>query len=976
MRRVRTAVLILLLGVFGQKSLTTKAPITLQNGEYSGILVAIHNNIPEDEAIIERIKAVLTEGSEFLLTASKRRAYFKEVTILIPKTWESKPEYSLAKDESFERAHVIVDEPNPAWGNNPYTLQLGGCGVRGEYIHYTPSYLLDEETSEYIWGPAGRLLVHEWGHLRYGLFDEYFTTYDDPGVEPFYLDRRERLQGTRCSLEIAGVNRDAETFTQCAINPRTGLPVDGCIFFPNLEGQTASASIMFAQYLDPVTTWCHSNASDPSGLHNRDAPNKQNNLCGGKSTLDVILTTQDFAGNSNPPIDDNKIVTTVPNFRLVQRRERRVVLVLDVSGSMEGEPLTKLLQVCTKYLRNTIDDGSYVGIVEFRGTAEILSQLRLISGSNSREALVSSLPKVAEGWTSIGGGIRKGIEVLSSGLDGDPTGGYILLVSDGGENRGPLIRDVRKEIDEAGVIIDTVAFSDDADRQLESLASDTGGMSYFFSGSDDTSSLYNAFTSTVTKRPEEATANALPIQLASAATDIPSQSSISGSVFIDSSLGNSTVFGFTWRRNKVDVVLTGPDGSVTNKTNTDMYKVDEALKMISIAIPDTAMSGKWTYVITNPSNEGQVINIGTESRRVTEDAQPIVVTSYLSSPKVDFRAGTSYMIVYAKATKGHSPVVNAEVFAIVDQGSNRVTRLRLLDNGAGADITRNDGVYSAYFVNITGNGRYSVQIKVENTDGSAQVRKSGKVGGGAFPFRPGTTSKPSYEQAELFNRATSAGTFEVANYNEEMAQSDMYAPARIIDLEVVFTSFENRAVTLQWIAPGDDFDQGTATKYDLRVSDSVDVLYDSYEQAHQLKEPSVIEGSLTQPLPAGSREKITVMLAAGSNITTNRLAFAIRAIDDAGASGDTSNVAIATFYDAQEDNTTIIIIACVVVLLVLLVVFVIVIAVVILRRRSRPKDAGNSSMKQYSEVATSDSGQTKKAESEKKKPVGGFKVLV
>lgn len=39
--------------------------------------------------------------------------------------------------------------------------------------------------------PTGRLLVHEWAHLRWGVFDEYN---DD---EPFYSASSKRIEATR-----------------------------------------------------------------------------------------------------------------------------------------------------------------------------------------------------------------------------------------------------------------------------------------------------------------------------------------------------------------------------------------------------------------------------------------------------------------------------------------------------------------------------------------------------------------------------------------------------------------------------------------------------------------------------------------------------------------------------------------------------------------------------------------------------------
>ena len=49
-----------------------------------------------------------------------------------------------------------VAPPNPSYGDNPYTLQPGGCGERGLYIHLTPDYLhLINSTMKQRLGPGG-----------------------------------------------------------------------------------------------------------------------------------------------------------------------------------------------------------------------------------------------------------------------------------------------------------------------------------------------------------------------------------------------------------------------------------------------------------------------------------------------------------------------------------------------------------------------------------------------------------------------------------------------------------------------------------------------------------------------------------------------------------------------------------------------------------------------------------------------------
>jgi len=56
--------------------------------------------------------------------------------------------------ETFERARVLIAPANKAKGNQPYTQQPGACGDEGDFIHFTPEWLLDTEISSEF-GPQG-----------------------------------------------------------------------------------------------------------------------------------------------------------------------------------------------------------------------------------------------------------------------------------------------------------------------------------------------------------------------------------------------------------------------------------------------------------------------------------------------------------------------------------------------------------------------------------------------------------------------------------------------------------------------------------------------------------------------------------------------------------------------------------------------------------------------------------------------------
>nr|XP_054752473.1 calcium-activated chloride channel regulator 1-like [Lytechinus pictus] len=780
-------------GISQQKSRPVSASdlrntITIHEGGYENILIAINKDVAEDQSIIDNliltprqnsyavmaqlsraihpisyktiylfpIQDIFSSGSGHLFTATKHRAYWRNITILIPKTWTPKPEYESAKTESFETANIIIDAANPEWDDNPYTLQLGGCGVHGEYIHLTPNYLTDRANSEYIWGSMGKLLTHEWGHRQYskwGLFD---------------------------------------------------VPFHYCFFFPNLEGQTSPASIMYAQFLDSVIGYCDSN--DGPHFHNREAQNKHNNLCDGRSAWDVMLETEDFLEGNNPPIEED--IDTTPTFRLVQARERRVVLVLDVSGSMgNNDRLTKLNQAATQYLRYTIDDGSFVGIAHFSDYSRTIAHLSEITDT-SRESLVLGLPNIANGPTCIGCGILEGIEILKgvSGTD-DPAGGYILLVSDGQQNRQPYIEDVFDEVDEAGVIIDTIAFSEAADPNLLELSVRTNGLAFFYPDTATSTALNDAFTATVSTRPG-LSSETLPIQLYSGALTIPADGPTEDTFLIDSSLGVNTVLTFSWLDDTIDVVVIDPVGIIIDSNDTVQYNRDDTAQIIAVVINETAKAGLWRFSVDSESDDVQTVLVTIESKPTSQTDAPITVNAIVGSQTIDHTV-TPSLEIFAEVRKGYLPVVNAGVQAVIESPGLATTYLPLFDNGAGADITKNDGIYSAYFLQFDNNGRYSIKVQVSNEDSTASISSRSRRSSGGLPLSPDryTPSPAAYEPAEPFVRTGSGGVFEVENFVAPIG--DELAPSRINDLGVLATSYDESSVTLQWTAVGDDYDQGT-----------------------------------------------------------------------------------------------------------------------------------------------------------------------
>ncbi|XP_035692460.1 calcium-activated chloride channel regulator 1-like [Branchiostoma floridae] len=869
--------------------------IKLQNNEYTDVLVAIHKDIPEDPRIIDRLKEIFTEASQHLYVATNNRTYIKEVKILIPNTWSKTSEYLPAGTETFERANIRVDVPNPLYEDNPYVQQKGGCGEAGDYMHLTPKYVVDKEYGEYNWGSYGKTIVHEWAHLRWGLFDEY--GFDDPlgGSYPhFYVSTSMGIQPVRCSAYTAGASQHAVTGNRCQVDPATGLPEDDCRFYPHFSENRATGSYMFMQFLATVTSFCHSDPEgDPLSYHNREAPNKHNSVCGGQSAWDVMNKHEDFAGGANPP---RAVNSTDPNFILLQKSDFfRIVLVLDVSGSMDGEPILLLSQVATRFIRNTVSFGSSVGVVTFSSTASIRHPVVSVNSDAVRNDLIAAIPTSARGGTCIGCGLRKGIEALEA--TGPPQGGVILLITDGEETDSPHISDVIPELLRKEIIVDTVAISQNADAKLESLAEETGGLS-FFSGNGDSIALDNAFTATF-----EETGESTGVNLLSEEQTISGRQTYANHLYVDNSVGENTTFSFSWLDGlRPTVRMVTPLDLVITEGHS-MYDVTS--DTITIEIPATATPGKWTYNITNNGPDNQDITIIATSNPV-KDNEPIKVTAQVSTVSLDYSSSQlAAQKIYAPVRRGYLPVIGAVVKVLITKPPDgQVEEITLLDNGAGADAVKNDGIYSRYFFNFTADGRYGVSVMADNTKGEAEYIVINRArSNGALPMNPGTGyingGNVHREPLEQFQRMTTGGVFEVQGVPSGGVNTDMLPPSRVDDLKVMEVSYASSSVMLSWTALGDDFDQGGPAHYfEVRYGRHFGQLADNFHGSASINHSQVLQGSLTSPPEPGSAQTIVILVPdRGDNVT---FVFAVRMCDEADNCGDPSNIVSANLEYIPE----------------------------------------------------------------------------
>lgn len=144
--------------------------ISIKENGYEGVVVAISENIAERDypTLVSDLVESFKNASSYLYTATRNRAYFKNITILIPSTWQDKAMYQSATSQTFDSADFRIDlTPGQTRAS---TVGVAGCGMSGQYI------LIPPQRFQQTQAPPYRMIVHEWAHYRYGVFDEYAVT--------------------------------------------------------------------------------------------------------------------------------------------------------------------------------------------------------------------------------------------------------------------------------------------------------------------------------------------------------------------------------------------------------------------------------------------------------------------------------------------------------------------------------------------------------------------------------------------------------------------------------------------------------------------------------------------------------------------------------------------------------------------------------------------------------------------------------
>lgn len=184
-----------------------------------------------------------------------------------------------------------------------------------------------------------------------------------------------------------------------------------------------------------------------------------------------------------------RIATRAPE--LTRSGAVNVVLVLDTSGSMEGQPITDARAAALAMI-DTLADGDHLAVVAFGSRVEVLLPATELDSGNRLTARKSIEAMKAEGTTDLAGGLRKGLEQAQKYLD--PHGvNRIVLVGDGVPNDESPIRQLASGAADQAIPITVLGLGPDYNETLMgAVAQLSGGQFHYVRESAEVATFFKS----------------------------------------------------------------------------------------------------------------------------------------------------------------------------------------------------------------------------------------------------------------------------------------------------------------------------------------------------------------------------------------------------------------------------------------------------------------------------------------------------
>ncbi|XP_057365411.1 calcium-activated chloride channel regulator 1-like [Daphnia carinata] len=875
----------------------------------------------------KQIENVLTSTSEQLHNVTGGRLQWDRISVLVSKSLAQdcfrltrhqqrlqviKNKRMNAQLAASQTADIVIhDGSHPLIADLPHAKQYGGCNQQGLGVHLSRSFIRSyHPLHSFI---SGRQVLREWVKHRYGVFDE--TGFDADLQYPLHTSEygshppnSTELQQENSCTTFANNTSDAGQ------DDRRNGHFDTAWNSTSQEVKATPPQTSIMASLD-AEDWCDGSS------HIRWMPTKQNVLCQEQSIWQVMETHPDFKRPSpstttefvpmtdDPaePSDDGWMAFFPPEFEyILPSNGHRYILVLDrTPSSRRWSLIRRALYRWIHALPSTEDRETHLSVIVSSASDHLVVLGWTKVTAENRDGLVGRIPRRPLGSSPpmssehLVSAIRLAHQMLNDEKEATCCGGQLIVLAG---------TSIEMQLDEQhDVTVHAIAFPSRRTTLIDLGV--VNGLQLAVDDDDEETSLTQSRLAAAFLQILRYDQLDTPTQVLEETVTSTNQMQ-SGTFTLDAPLGaNVRVVAHCADEADLDTVeVVSPNGRVY-----DLPLVSDG--MLHIRIPHTDEFGEWNYRLrfaqpVASSSRQQVattVEVTAQPAMTTTQIydQAITVQAWTNVGRVPVNASQTPILIYAEVRRGRSPIVDAKVTALVypPEGSDNSTvqgpfLVQLYDKGTGdPDITRADGIYSAYFTNaINQPGHYAVTIQVtdNNRKASIPVRKLNPPAAAASTDACCGSSMP-YEQTVLvqpFRRIISGPSFVTVDGPSE--DEDVYPPGRISDLRVERIVNATNEVELGWTAPGTDYDSGSAAFYQIRCYTDRSALNDSGSAI-------LVHASLTpQPLPAGTWQKAMVAVPWPNQI----FYYAIVAVDFAGLRGKVSNIVPVYIEEPPPPPTT------------------------------------------------------------------------
>jgi calcium-activated chloride channel regulator 4 len=547
---------------------------------------------------------------------------------------------------------------------------------------------------------AGYTLGHEWGHYVYGVFDEY------QGSDP------------------------AET--------RPG--------FPQPSDQPTSPSIMNSQWqaVGGNFEWLNHSTSDNIGNVGRTAQGRVY----GKSAWEVLVqdpsedpkagdltaqpdrTRYSSLAEVAPTLADNWVREELPGAQMDCRSDLEILwvegdielqIVLDRSGSMEGEPITNAKQAATLLVDTTAEGESAVGVASFSRDTSITQDAPIQPIPDPGDMVKADINAIIDVINA--GGATALYDAAGFALDGlidyqatnnTSAAQVVFLLSDGGDNDSSRENEssVISRYTAADVVLFTFGFgSASPTGTLLRMANGTGGQYYF--SPTDLAQITDAFLQA------NAVASDLQNLIEDTRTLAPgAQETVV--IPVDGGLDSITlILNHTGDVDDLDVVLQDPTGMAMMGAIVCAQISQGQTSCSGRAETPTLVAGEWSVVSTSnaPVDVTATLNVS---------GSPNATGTY--NVRVAGFEGNEVIypdpIVLTTAVLRDLPITGVNVAASITGPDGVERTFDMRDDGTFGDGEAGDGIYSA-ILDYDRDGTYAVEVRVDNDSGTARFTRAG-----------------------------------------------------------------------------------------------------------------------------------------------------------------------------------------------------------------------------------------------------------